>query len=89
LQIKYPQTRDAGVYECQINTEPKMSLSYTLNVLGKNLIKFLWNFFIFFQKKFFLLNFKVGVFSHSVYIFVNLFYALIRLSWQRLRHGKI
>ncbi|XP_058061017.1 zwei Ig domain protein zig-8-like [Anopheles bellator] len=33
LQIKYPQVRDSGVYECQINTEPKMSLSYTLNVI--------------------------------------------------------
>lgn len=35
LQIKYPQLRDAGVYECQINTEPKMSLSYVLNVVGE------------------------------------------------------
>ncbi|XP_050091836.1 zwei Ig domain protein zig-8-like [Anopheles aquasalis] len=33
LQIKYPQMRDSGVYECQINTEPKMSLSYMLNVI--------------------------------------------------------
>uniref|UniRef100_A0AAG5D5U1 Ig-like domain-containing protein n=1 Tax=Anopheles atroparvus TaxID=41427 RepID=A0AAG5D5U1_ANOAO len=33
LQIKYPQVRDSGVYECQINTEPKMSLSYRLNVI--------------------------------------------------------
>ncbi|XP_035906754.1 zwei Ig domain protein zig-8-like isoform X2 [Anopheles stephensi] len=33
LQIKYPQVRDTGVYECQINTEPKMSLSYQLNVI--------------------------------------------------------
>ncbi|KAM8711316.1 hypothetical protein ACLKA7_000456 [Drosophila subpalustris] len=33
LQIKYPQPRDSGVYECQINTEPKMSLSYTFNVV--------------------------------------------------------
>uniref|UniRef100_A0A182PV21 Ig-like domain-containing protein n=1 Tax=Anopheles epiroticus TaxID=199890 RepID=A0A182PV21_9DIPT len=33
LQIKYPQERDSGVYECQINTEPKMSLSYVLNVI--------------------------------------------------------
>ncbi|XP_049545765.1 zwei Ig domain protein zig-8-like [Anopheles darlingi] len=33
LQIKYPQVRDSGVYECQINTEPKMSLSYVLNVI--------------------------------------------------------
>lgn len=35
LQIKYPHLRDNGVYECQINTEPKMSLSYVLNVVGK------------------------------------------------------
>uniref|UniRef100_A0A1A9ZNM6 Ig-like domain-containing protein n=1 Tax=Glossina pallidipes TaxID=7398 RepID=A0A1A9ZNM6_GLOPL len=33
LQIKYPQPRDSGIYECQINTEPKMSLSYTFNVI--------------------------------------------------------
>ncbi|XP_055311276.1 zwei Ig domain protein zig-8 isoform X1 [Sitodiplosis mosellana] len=33
LQIKYPQVRDAGVYECQVSTEPKISLSYTLNVI--------------------------------------------------------
>ena len=35
LQIKYPQVRDSGVYECQINTEPKMSLSYELHVIGE------------------------------------------------------
>lgn len=35
LQIKYPQLRDAGVYECQINSEPKMSLSYSLEVIGE------------------------------------------------------
>ncbi|XP_031629957.1 zwei Ig domain protein zig-8 [Contarinia nasturtii] len=33
LQIKYPQLRDAGIYECQISAEPKMSLQYTLNVI--------------------------------------------------------
>ncbi|XP_063698273.1 zwei Ig domain protein zig-8 [Culicoides brevitarsis] len=33
LQIKYPQISDSGTYECQINTEPKMSLSYTFNVV--------------------------------------------------------
>ncbi|XP_047356760.1 zwei Ig domain protein zig-8-like [Vespa velutina] len=33
LQIKSPQERDSGVYECQISTEPKMSLNYTLNVV--------------------------------------------------------
>ncbi|XP_068235980.1 zwei Ig domain protein zig-8-like isoform X2 [Palaemon carinicauda] len=33
LQIKYAQRRDAGVYECQVNTEPKISRSYFLNVV--------------------------------------------------------
>lgn len=35
LQIKSPQDRDSGVYECQVSTEPKMSLNYTLNVVGE------------------------------------------------------
>ncbi|XP_017794608.1 PREDICTED: uncharacterized protein LOC108576175 [Habropoda laboriosa] len=34
LQIKSPQDRDFGVYECQVSTEPKMSLNYSLNVVG-------------------------------------------------------
>lgn len=38
LQIKYPQLRDAGIYECQINSEPKISLSYALNVIGEYLM---------------------------------------------------
>ncbi|XP_076390557.1 defective proboscis extension response 1 isoform X3 [Megachile rotundata] len=33
LQIKSPQQRDSGVYECQVSTEPKMSLNYSLNVI--------------------------------------------------------
>ncbi|KAG8232990.1 hypothetical protein J437_LFUL013677, partial [Ladona fulva] len=33
LQIKFPQERDAGIYECQVNTEPKMSLAFRLNVI--------------------------------------------------------
>ncbi|XP_025163184.1 protein turtle homolog B [Harpegnathos saltator] len=33
LQIKSPQERDSGVYECQVSTEPKMSLNYSLNVV--------------------------------------------------------
>ncbi|CAK9822978.1 hypothetical protein ANTRET_LOCUS1404 [Anthophora retusa] len=35
LQIKSPQDRDSGVYECQVSTEPKMSLNYSLNVVGE------------------------------------------------------
>lgn len=35
LQIRSAQGRDSGVYECQVNTEPKMSLSFQLNVIGE------------------------------------------------------
>lgn len=35
LVIKYVQERDAGTYECQISTEPKMSMFVHLNVIGK------------------------------------------------------
>lgn len=35
LQIKFPQIRDSGIYECQVNTEPKMSLPFRLNVIGE------------------------------------------------------
>ncbi|XP_046399959.1 hemicentin-1-like [Ischnura elegans] len=33
LQVKYVQARDAGQYECQVSTEPKMSHFVTLNVV--------------------------------------------------------
>ncbi|KAH1006705.1 hypothetical protein HUJ05_007413 [Dendroctonus ponderosae] len=36
LQIKFPQMRDSGIYECQVNTEPKMSLPFRLNVVGSS-----------------------------------------------------
>ncbi|XP_035717732.1 basement membrane-specific heparan sulfate proteoglycan core protein-like isoform X2 [Vespa mandarinia] len=32
LKIEYVQPRDAGIYECQVNTEPKMNLAFTLRV---------------------------------------------------------
>ena len=35
LQVTGVMTRDAGVYECQVNTEPKMSWPVTLHVLGE------------------------------------------------------
>jgi len=35
LKIAYVQLRDAGVYECQVNTEPKMNLAFMLKVEGK------------------------------------------------------
>lgn len=34
FQVKYVQARDAGVYECQVGTEPKMSHFVQLNVVG-------------------------------------------------------
>ncbi|XP_031623503.1 zwei Ig domain protein zig-8-like [Contarinia nasturtii] len=33
LQIKFSQARDSGIYECQVNTEPKMSMAFRLNVV--------------------------------------------------------
>lgn len=35
LQIKYVQARDAGIYECQVSTEPKVSAKVHLHVVGK------------------------------------------------------
>ncbi|XP_022900537.1 limbic system-associated membrane protein-like isoform X2 [Onthophagus taurus] len=32
LRIEYVQKRDAGVYECQVNTEPKINMAILLNV---------------------------------------------------------
>lgn len=34
LRIEYVQKRDAGVYECQVNTEPKINMAVMLNVEG-------------------------------------------------------
>lgn len=35
LQIKYVQGRDAGLYECQVSTEPKISARVDLQVVGE------------------------------------------------------
>lgn len=37
LQIKYTQLRDEGEYQCQVNTEPKISFSVFLTVEGKSI----------------------------------------------------
>lgn len=34
LRVEYVQKRDAGVYECQVNTEPKINMAVMLNVEG-------------------------------------------------------
>ncbi|CAL8069202.1 unnamed protein product [Orchesella dallaii] len=38
LEIKFVQKRDAGVYECQVNTEPKMNLAMLLNVEDREML---------------------------------------------------
>ncbi|KAL2725339.1 zwei Ig domain protein zig-8-like isoform X1 [Vespula squamosa] len=37
LQIKYPQHRDSGIYECQVSTTPHMSHFVHLNVIAYSL----------------------------------------------------
>lgn len=39
LVVRYTQARDAGIYDCQVNTDPKLSRPVTLNVLGKSSLK--------------------------------------------------
>lgn len=34
LKIEYVQPRDSGIYECQVNTEPKINLAISLKVTG-------------------------------------------------------
>lgn len=36
LKIEYAQQRDSGIYECQVNTEPKINLAVHLEVTGKS-----------------------------------------------------
>lgn len=46
LHIKWAQKRDAGMYECQISTQPIKSYSVRLNVVGKlKLFHFFFRFF--------------------------------------------
>lgn len=35
LKISSPQPRDNGIYECQVSTEPKISLAFRLAVVGR------------------------------------------------------
>ncbi|TMW44635.1 hypothetical protein DOY81_010285, partial [Sarcophaga bullata] len=34
LKIEFAQQRDSGIYECQVNTEPKINLAVMLDVTG-------------------------------------------------------
>lgn len=35
LKIEYVQERDAGIYECQVNTEPKINMAVMLHAEGE------------------------------------------------------
>lgn len=40
LKIEYAQLRDSGIYECQVNTEPKINLAIHLDITGNFLLFF-------------------------------------------------
>ncbi|RZC10187.1 hypothetical protein BDFB_013947, partial [Asbolus verrucosus] len=35
LQVRYPQRRDSGIYECQVGTTPPIGFSMALSVVGE------------------------------------------------------
>lgn len=35
LQVRYPQRRDSGIYECQVGTTPPIGFSMSLSVVGE------------------------------------------------------
>lgn len=41
LQVKYPQRRDSGTYECQVSTTPPIGHSMHLSVVGKFFLAFI------------------------------------------------
>ena len=40
LRLRNTVPTDSGIYECQINTEPKKSKAYDLQVVGKSVLLF-------------------------------------------------
>lgn len=40
LRIASAQVSDSGTYECQVSTEPKMSMAFKLQVVGKTYYTF-------------------------------------------------
>lgn len=46
LKVEFVQKRDAGIYECQVNTEPKINLAVQLNVEGSTYKIFICQIFV-------------------------------------------
>lgn len=47
LKISYVQEKDSGIYECQVSTEPKISLAFRLAVVGRwsfDCFRLMWAF---------------------------------------------
>lgn len=44
LRIEYTQPKDTGIYECQVNTEPKINLALHLQITGDYYEKIYWKF---------------------------------------------
>lgn len=55
LRIEFVQKRDGGIYECQVNTEPKINMAIRLNVEGKYNYPFMFSVFNLYLVFFYLL----------------------------------
>lgn len=40
LQVRYPQLRDSGIYECQVSTTPPIGHSMYLSVVGESIVSY-------------------------------------------------
>lgn len=79
LRISSAQTRDSGVFECQVSTEPKISQAYRLNVVGR----FLKIFVLIMKGLHFLLRSRMD--ENICYCFVHTFHAFVLFTFLIIR----
>lgn len=64
LLVRYTQTNDSGVYECQLSTDPPLRFLVTLTVVGKK--------FMMFKIQLFFLQYNTMIFKSIIYEYITL-----------------